>query len=162
MQDVRNDVEKLLKESEVEVFKKGETSLGIKGVKVGLGLGNLLGIFSKSVAKDGGFGDGVAVDVKEAQKKAGLTQKNEIDDATVTAIWTQVEKALKTKLTELDTAKKDLATTKKQLDAANKKIKELEAAKAAQKATVQGDADGDGKVTTKDLLFIRKLLAKKK
>lgn len=157
MKDVRKDISKLIKESEIEVFKKGETSLGIKAIKSSLNAGKLLGIYSSGMEKNGGYGEGVSINVKQAQKEAGLTQKEEIDDKTITAIWTQLERAIKVKISELKAAKdtiskkdKEIESLNKKLDAANTKLDEI--------ISKNSDVNGDGSVNTKDLLALRKKL----
>ena len=154
MQNVRNDVEKLLQEKQEETMKKGEKSLGIYAMKRLLMLGKAYGVVPKAVADDGVYGDGVDADVKAVQKRAGIAQKSEANEATVRAIYVQTLDALneerKKATAELTAAKAETAKVKAQLDAAKKEM-----AAISEKA---GDLNADGKVNTKDLLALRKLL----
>lgn len=155
MQDVRNDVEKLLKEKQEEVMKKGENTLGIYAMKRLLMLAKAFKLVPSNVADDGGYGDGTDKDVKAIQKLAGLMQKTEANEATVRAIYVQTLDALnaerKKATAEITAAKAETAKVKAQLDAAKKEMAAI-SAKA-------GDLNADGKVNTKDLLALRKLLA---
>lgn len=149
-----------LKERE-EVFKKGETSLGIYAMKRLLMLAKAFSLVPSNAADDGGYGDGTDKDVKAIQKLAGLTQKTEANEATIRAIYVQT-------LDALNAERKKTAATLKAAQDAEKKNADAYAKTKAQLAAVQKkldeigrtvDVNGDGKVNTKDLLALRKMLS---
>lgn len=145
-----------------ETMKKGETSLGIYAMKRLLMLAKAFGIVPKAVEDNGGYGDGVDADVKAVQKRAGIAQKEEANEATIRAIYVQT-------LDALNAERKKTAAALKQAQDAEKKIANEYAKVKSQLAAAQkelenierqaGDVNGDGKVNTKDLLALRKTLA---
>lgn len=139
-----------------EVFKKGQKSLGIHAMKFLLKLALQFKLVPKNVADDGGYGDGVDVDVKAIQKLAGLDQKSEADEATIRAIYVRTLDALnaerKNSAAALKKAQSEAASAKASLASVQKKLDSI--------TSKSGDVDGDGLVTMKDLLALRKLLAK--
>ena len=136
-----------------ETMKKGETNLGIYAMKRLLMLAKAFGIVPNAVADDGGYGEGVDTDVKAVQKRAGLTQKSEANEATIRAIFVQTLDALnaerKKSATELNAAKAETAKIKASVSAMQKRLDEM----------ISGDVNKDGAVNTKDLLELRKILS---
>ena len=133
-----------LKEKE-EVFKYGEKNLGIYAMKRIFAIGKKLGVKAcpRGVEDNGGYGAGVDANVKAVQKAAGLPQKDEANEATVRAAWKFVDDAVSANTAELKDAKKKLSEAQAKID---KLIKN------------KGDIDGDGAVSMKDVLALRKII----
>lgn len=169
MDDVRNDVAKLIKESEVEVFKYGEKSLGVFAAKSTLIIGKLLGLkeVPKGVEDNNGYGDGVDADIRAIQKASGLKEKGEIDEATIRAARKLVEAKIKSIQTDLTNNKNKVTSLSKDKTDLESKVKKLNEEKAALQKKLdeansiltRGDVDKDGNLSMKDVLLLRKLIA---
>ncbi len=116
-----------------QVFKKGETSLGIYAVKRLLWMAEKLDLVPAKLLDDGGFGDGTAKDVKAVQKATKLPETGTINEATIRAlselVYNTMDDAHRKALNDLTMARAENTALKADVERLEKALVEAKGGK---------------------------------